>query len=146
MIDTTKPSLVEGMDFPAYLADPCDIPSLQSSTVKALLETAPAAVWERTKRLNPAAEDVHKRTFDLGTAAHAELIGAGETVVVIEHDSYRKTEAKAARDAAYEAGQTPILEADAPRVQAMAEAAMLQLDAEPRYRVALQIWDVERHT
>ena len=131
MIDTTKPSLVEGMDFPTYLADPCDIPSLQSSTVKALLETAPAAVWERTKRLNPNAEDVHKKAFDLGTAAHAQLIGGGEEIVVIHHDSYRTKDAKALREAAYDSGLTPVLEADMARVQGMAEAALAQFDQSP---------------
>ena len=99
MIDTTSPSLVEGMPFAEYLADPCDMPSLPSSTVRELLQTAPLAVWTRTKRLNPDAEEEHRTAFDLGTAAHALLIGGGDRIEVIPFDSYRKAEAKDLRDA-----------------------------------------------
>ena len=131
MIDTTKPSLVDDMDFPTYLADPCDIPSMASSTVRAMLETAPAAVWERTKRLNPNAEDVHKKAFDIGTAAHARIIGAGSEIDILHFDSYRTKDAKALRDEAYAAGRTPILEADMGRVDEMSEAAEAQFSEHP---------------
>ena len=124
LIDTTKPSLHRDMDFPTYLADPADMPSLSSSLVKALLETAPKRVWFETKRLNPAAQDKQSRTFALGTAAHAQLVGMGEKIVPVPYDSFRSKDAKAMRDEAYKQGHTPVLEEEMDRVIEMAEAGI----------------------
>ena len=131
MIDTAKPSLHDGMDFPTYLADPADMPSLSSSIVKSLLQTAPKRVWTSTKRLNPMAEDKRKTEFDIGTAAHAELVGMGEKIDVLHFDSFRKADAKAARDAAYKAGHTPLLAHNMDRVTEMAEAGRMQFAQNP---------------
>ncbi len=124
LIDTSRPTLHRGMDFPTYLEDPADMPSLSSSTVKALLQTAPKRVWFETKRLNPAAKDKRKREFALGTAAHAVLVGMGEKINIIPYDSFRKKDAKEMRDEAYDRGHTPILEDDMDRVNEMAEAGI----------------------
>lgn len=131
LIDTTKPSMHGDMDFPTYLGDPADMPSMSSSIARSLLTTAPKRVWTETKRLNPTAEDKNKRIFDLGSAAHAELIGMGEKIVIIHHDSFRKADAKAERDAAYKAGHTPILAAEMDRITEMAEAGRMQFAQNP---------------
>lgn len=117
------PALVEGMDFPTYLADPAPSPSVTSSLVRSLLTTAPRAVWERTPRLNPHAEVEVQTKFDIGTAAHAEFIGEGEPIVVIHADSYRTNAAKEERDRAYADQKTPVLAHDMDRVSDMAEEA-----------------------
>ena len=123
------PTLIEGMTFADYLADPADSPSLTSSIARALLEHAPLRVWYDTPRLNPDAERENKAAFDLGTAVHAVLTGEGDEIAVIDADDYRTKDAKAARDAAYAAGQTPILKGNMASVEAMAGAARHQLGA-----------------
>ena len=120
------PSLVEGMSFKTYLADPAPEPSLTSSLVRELLQTAPRRVWENCSRLNPDYQAKQKDTFDLGSAAHELFIGAGAGIVVINEDSYRTKAAKEAKAAAYAAGKTPILRANIARVEAMDDAAKKQ--------------------
>ena len=131
IIDTSKPSLHRGMDFPTYLADPADMPSLSSSTVKALLQTAPKRVWYETKRLNPAAPDKRKRQFALGTAAHAVLVGMGEKIKLVPYKSFQTKDAKAMRDEAYDRGHTPILEGEMDRVNEMAHAGIEAFAEDP---------------
>lgn len=65
-----------------------------------------------------------KRHFDLGHAAHREVLGDGEVIVVVEADSYRTNAAKAARDEAYAAGRTPILRHDYEQVVVPMAAAL----------------------
>ena len=122
------PSLVEDMSFKTYLADPAPEPSLTSSLVRELLQTAPRRVWENCSRLNPDYEAKQKGTFDLGSAAHELFIGAGAGIVVINEDSWRTKVAKEAKAAAYAAGKTPILIANMSRVEAMAAAATKQFN------------------
>ena len=128
------PSLVEGMSFRAYLADPAPTPSLTSSLVRELLQTAPRRVWENCSRLNPDYEAKEKGIFDLGSAAHALFIGHGAEIAVINEDSWRTKVAKEAKAAAYAAGKTPIKIADMQRVEAMAAAAKQQFSRSMRYR------------
>ena len=130
------PSLVEDMSFKTYLADPAPEPSLTSSLVRELLQTAPRRVWENCSRLNPDYEAKQKGTFDLGSAAHELFIGAGAGIVVIHEDSWRTKIAKEKKAAAYAADKTPILSADMHRVEAMAAAATEQFN---RSRVVGQL-------
>ena len=120
------PILVEGMDFPSYLKDPAPSPSLTSSLVRELLQTAPRKVWENCARLNPDYKAEHKGVFDLGSAAHAEFVGEGAEIVIVDAADWRTKVAKETRAAAYAAGKTPIKIADWRRVKAMAEAAKKQ--------------------
>lgn len=64
----------------------------------------------------------HKPQFDVGKAFHSKVLGDGPEVVVVAADSWRSGEARAARDAAYEAGKVPLLAAEAEVVDAMAAA------------------------
>lgn len=125
------PILIEDMDFATYLGDPMDEPSLTSLLVKALLSTAPRKVWQETKRLNKDAEDTTKTAFDLGSAAHRLFTGAGQPIAVIDAKAFNTNAAKEARDAAYDAGKTPILKHNMPRVQDMAAAALDQVKDNP---------------
>ena len=120
------PILVEDFDFPTYLGDPAPEPSLTSSLVRELLQTAPRKVWERCSRLNPDYKAENKGIFDLGSAAHAEYVGEGAEIVIVDAADWRTKVAKETRAAAYAAGKTPIKIADWRRVKAMAEAAKKQ--------------------
>jgi hypothetical protein len=79
--------------------------------------------------LNQAAEHENGEHFDIGTAAHALLLEGTSTVSVIAARDYRTKAAQAARDAAYAAGRTPILEAKWADVQAMVACTREQLAA-----------------
>jgi hypothetical protein len=120
------PILIEQMPFDVYLDDPAPEPSLTSSLVRRLLETAPRKVWRETRRLNPNAETATSSIFDLGTAAHALFTGEGNKIAEIPFNDYRTKDAQAARDAAYAAGKTPVLSKDIARVDAMACEALDQ--------------------
>lgn len=127
----TAPQFIPSMPFAEYLADPCDRPSLTSGIVRDLLVKAPRRVWQETPRLNPNAQPTQKTTFDLGSATHALFTGSGDPIRVIDADAFNTKDAKAARDAAYRAGQTPILAKHMSRVEAMAEAARDQIQQNP---------------
>ena len=139
------PILVEGMDFPSYLKDPAPSPSLTSSLVRDLLQTAPRKVWENCSRLNPDYKEKKKDIFDLGSAAHAQFIGEGAEIVVVDADDWRTKIAKEAKAAAYKAGMTPIKIADMRRVEAMAKAAKEQFGLHPQLRDILTVRAVETY-
>lgn len=125
------PALIEGMDFATYLADPMPEPSLTSSLVKDLLNTAPRKVWEATPRLNANAESEEKTIFDLGAAAHRLFTGTGAPILEIDAADFRSKAAQESKARAYEEGKTPILKKNMPRVQAMASAALDQVRDNP---------------
>lgn len=118
-------------DMPAedYHADPVCEPSLSSSIAVKLLDQSPRHAWTAHPRLNPRFAPEDKTQFDLGKAAHALLLEGDDSAVVIDADSYRTKDAKAQRDAAYEAGKTPILAEKWEDVRRMVDAARAQLDA-----------------
>lgn len=125
------PTIIEGMDFEVYLKDPAPDPSLSSSTIKALLTTAPRKVWLKNPRLNPDAEPENKTIFDLGEAAHRFFTGTGRPVVEINAPDFRTKAAKDARDAAYADNKTPLLKVNAERARVMADAAIEQVRDNP---------------
>ena len=123
---SVEPRLIEDMSFADYLGDPAPEPSVTAGILRELLNGTPRHVFERTPRLNKHAMDEHKAMFDLGAAAHAQFVGHGATLDVIQADSWRTNAANGQRVAAYQAGHTPILEKDFARVEAMAAAATEQ--------------------
>ena len=135
---TTLPTLIEGMDFPTYLGDPAPSPSLTSSLVRDLLQTAPRKAWEQCSRLNPDYKEKKKDIFDLGSAAHAQYVGEGAEIVVVNADDWRTKIAKEAKAAAYKAGKTPIKKKDMARVEAMAQAAKKQFGQHQELRRLLE--------
>jgi hypothetical protein len=123
------PQLVDDMSFAEYLADPMPEPSLTSSLCKAMLSTAPRRVW--AENFDPEDQDEDEAKFDLGTACHALVTGAGNKIAVIDAKDYRGGDAKAQRDAARKAGMTPILKTKWPAVQLMAERAWEEFSSNP---------------
>lgn len=114
-------------DIPAdvYHRDPVEGGSLSSSGArKLLLPGCPAKFdWER-KHGSP-----EKREFDFGRAAHREVLGVGDDLVVVDADNWLTKAAKEQRAGAYEQGQTPLLAKEYAVVQAMAAALRQHTDA-----------------
>lgn len=102
----------------AYHADPVPGGSLSQSGAKLLLPPSCPALF-RWDRDHPRAP---KREFDLGHAAHREVLGAGADMAVIDAANYLTKAAKQARDEAYAEGKTPVLPKELEQVQAMAKA------------------------
>ena len=122
----SDPRLIEDMSFADYLGDPAPEPSVTAGILRELLNGTPRHVWERTPRLNAHAVRESKAAFDLGSAAHAQFVGHGAALDVIQADNWRTNAAKDQRAASYQAGHTPILEKEFARVEAMAAAATEQ--------------------
>jgi len=110
-----------------YHADPAPRPSLSSSLAKILLSKSPRHAWLAHPRLNKRHMEETAAKFNVGSAAHALLLEGEDAVAVIDADSFRSKEARAARDAAYEAGKIPLLAAQALDVKMMHEAALEQI-------------------
>lgn len=102
----------------AYHADPVPGGSLSSSGARMLLAPSCPALY----RHRMDAGQGHRQVFDIGHAAHAEVLGIGAELAVIDADSYRTNAARAERDAAYAAGKTPLLVAEHEQVLGMATA------------------------
>lgn len=111
-----SPGVYAGLDEATYHADPTEHGSLSVSGAKTLLESPAKFRWQRDNP--PAPSDA----FSIGHAAHALVLGVGADIVEITEDSWRKTAAKEARDAALADGKIPLLTRDVDMVHAMAEA------------------------
>lgn len=94
-----------------YFADPCATPSLSSSIAHVLDTESPLHAWSRHPRLG-GVKRAPTKSMDNGSLSHALLLGAGKEFEVIDAADYRTNAAKAARDAAREAGKLPVLADD----------------------------------
>ena len=106
-----------------YHRDPCPVPSLSSSIGRTIIAASPLHAWTAHPRLNRHYAAEEKESFDLGSAAHALLLEGADRMVVIDADSYRTKEAKAARDDARSRGLHPVLATKHADVKAMAQRA-----------------------
>jgi hypothetical protein len=128
----------------AYLADPCELPSISSGVAHRLLTKSPAHVYADHPRLGGAARD-SSSAADTGSAAHDMLLGGEGKVRVINRADYRSKPTKtnpegsipagwtndairAARDDARASGYAAILADDWPGIVAMRDAARRFLD------------------
>jgi hypothetical protein len=106
------PGMHLGLDEQVYHRDP---DSLSVSGAKTLLRCPALFKWQQE-------HPVHKDVFDVGSAAHALVLGVGAPLEVIDAANWMTKAAKEARDEARAEGRTPLLTADYERVQAMADA------------------------
>lgn len=99
-----------------YHADPIEGGSLSQSRAKVLLDEAGPAKFHANHR-------EQKTAWNIGTAAHAYVLGEGvERIVLINAENYYSKAAKAARDDAYAKGMTPIITPEHEQAMAMADA------------------------
>lgn len=112
----TEPCVVDGMPDAVYHGDPVPTGSLSHSGLKTLLDCPQRFDHER-RNGRP-----HKRVFDVGHAAHAQVLGVGLDTVIIDAPNYNTKAAQQARDAAYAAGKVPLLAKEQVDVEGMAAA------------------------
>lgn len=134
-IQISEPGVYDLSD-EAYHGDPCPEPSLSSSVAKLIINRSPYHAKLAHPRLNPNYKPENKKSFDIGSAAHALLLQKADKMTVIDAPDFRAKAAQEARDAAYAAGMIPMLAKDKAAVQAMARSARLQLDAHEESREA----------
>lgn len=119
-----------------YHADCCPEPSLSKSVAKLLIDRSPRHAWWAHPRLNPDFERKTKAQFDIGSAAHALVLGDEQKFAIIDADSYRTKAAQEARDAAYASDRIPLLPDQYECVLAMERAFRAQIDAHQEARDA----------
>lgn len=112
-----------------YHADPCDRPSLSASIIQVLCTQSPRHAWVAHPKLNPNYRPEEATHFDIGKIVHALMLQGEWVGEVIEFDDWRKDAAKEARDKARAAGKVPILRKHWTDVQAIIEAANIQISA-----------------
>lgn len=93
-------------------------PSLSCSQARRLL-ACPAKYHH-----DLTAEERHADYFDLGSAAHKLVLGAGRPLRVIDHSDWRTKDAKEQRAEAYADGEIPVLIATYRQVCDMADAVL----------------------
>ena len=97
-----------------------ETPTLSSSLAKVILDRTPKHARLAHPRLNPDFEEKSEAKFSLGSVAHEIVLGRGGGFEVLAFDAYTTKAAKEARDAARDAGLTPILEEQFERALCMA--------------------------
>lgn len=102
-----------------YHADPVAGGSLSATGARKLL---PPSCPAKYKAWADGGVDQRSAARELGSAAHATLLGIGDPIVVVDAEDWRTKAARAERDEAYAAGAVPLLAADHELVVAMAEA------------------------
>lgn len=110
------PGVWQDVPADAYHADPVPGGSLSASGVKDLLPpSCPAKFRHRQLHGRP-----DKGVFDFGRAAHRQVLGVGEDVVVVDADNWRTKAAKAEQAEARAAGKSPVLTHEWEVIEAMA--------------------------
>lgn len=110
----TEPGVYDGMPDAVYHGDPVPGGSLSHSGLKSLLDCPARFDDDRRNGRH------HVGAFDVGHAAHAQVLGVGLDVVIIEADDYKGKAAQQERRVAYAAGKVPVLTHEWAAVQAMA--------------------------
>lgn len=127
----TTPGVYPDVPEEDYHRDPVKGGSLSSSGARRLLECPAKFRWEQENPPPP------KAAFDIGSAAHKLVLGAGPELEVIDADNWQTKAAREARDAARAAGKIPVLTHEHETVTAMAEAIR-------RHPIASRLLDPER--
>ncbi len=101
-------------------------PLFSYSTAKILLEKSPQHAYLQHPLLG---NELRKPTaaMDKGSIIHGLLLGSGQTVAVIQADSFRTNVAKEARDTAYAEGKIPMLEKEMDTILEAVENAKAQI-------------------
>lgn len=113
----TEPGVYQLTDA-EYFADPVPGGSLSSSGARRLLPPSCPALFDYERQHGEG----HKRTWDIGHAAHLMVLGTGPELVVIDATDYRTKAAQEAQAAARADGKVPLLVAEHAKVREMAAA------------------------
>lgn len=105
-------------------------PSLNATIAKKLVLETPAHAKAAHPRLADNYQAKHTDAMDEGTALHQMLLG-DDRVDILEHDSFRTADAKAARDASRAAGRVPMLRAKWDEISVLGESLKEQVAAFP---------------
>lgn len=103
-----------------YHNDPVKGGSISNSMAKAVLENPRKFRYWQTRGGRPP-----KNHYDFGHGAHKIVLGKGEDVAIVKSDAWRTKEAKAAKAAAYAAGNIPLLGDEWAVAQEMAEVLLI---------------------
>lgn len=113
----TRPGVYDNIPEAVYHRDPVPGGSLSSSGARKLLSPSCPALFRHEQQFGQATTPA----FDFGRAAHEEVLGVGGGIAVLDFPDWRSGDARAARDAAYAEGKTPLLPKDYKVVKAMAD-------------------------
>jgi len=117
----------EEIPMAAYLDDPCPDPSLSSGACHRIITRSPYHVWWTHPRLGAYDSDTGSAA-DVGSVAHDLILGGEGNIVVVDADDWRTKAAKEERDAARNAGKTPVLAHQFEEAQDMAASARAFVD------------------
>lgn len=92
---------------------------LSSSGARRLITSTPRKFYEEMTTVRP-----YNPAFEIGHAAHTLMLTVGDPFEVVNADSWRTKDAKEVRDAALQAGNTPLLAKEYAQVRAMADAIL----------------------
>lgn len=101
-----------------YHADPVPGGSLSSTGVRKLLPPSCPALFHHWRRHG----DEPKKSWDIGTAAHKLVLGAGPELVLVDRDRWDTKEVKAQLAEIRDRGAVPLKRPEYEQVHAMAEA------------------------
>lgn len=114
MAEITEPGIYE-LDHADYLADPVPGGSLSHTGARRILPPGCPAKFRWWADHPPEPTEA----FDVGHAAHRELLGVGPDIVVVDAADWRTKAAKEAKAEAHEQGKTPMLADQYERVKRM---------------------------
>lgn len=141
----TQNCVVPGMPEKVYHADPCETPSLSSSTLADMIESTEIEAKLNNQRLNPNHKpDEDTDASELGTIAHDFILrGERGTYEVAPFDDWRKKEAQDMKKSIQSRGLIALNrtteERIIPAVKAMKKALYEQLDAHHDYPGIMRI-------
>lgn len=123
-----KPGIHDRIPMDRYVADDLGLPapSASAGVLHTIFGRAPAHAHAEHPRLGGEPDEPNTRA-DIGSAAHALILGGGD-VVAIQADDWRSKAAREAREAARLDGKIPVLEKWRKPLYAMVESCRPLLD------------------
>lgn len=114
--------------FANYHKDPCETPSLSSSTARKIVTESLLHAYTFHPRLG-GAKDESTTEQEKGTILHKLLLGKGAELAILDHDEYRTKIAREERDEAIAQGKIPIKAKDFPQWEKAASIISGALEA-----------------
>lgn len=128
-VDVLRPGIYKMSEI-AYHADRLHpyLPTLSRSDVHRIAEQSPRHAHAAHPRLTPDAAPEHGRAFDVGSRAHALVLGQEHLIAPVDAANWQTKGARQARDDARERGLIPTLPHEYEQADNMARACHRQLD------------------